>query len=169
MKKILIIGFVLIVMIWVINYYFFINKNSFVQYQQKRSLVDQINKQIKREKQIKQITNYILKQKKLLECDEGLPYKKYIRCLTNRFWNDIQEVVFSLPSDLQEQFKKDYYKVLFYSPSHLVKYKVDDPIALDIKKQYIKYLYEQMRITSPSACNKLPEKETRQYCKDLFK
>jgi len=92
----------------------------------------------------------------------------YARCLYQKRV-DINKVLDKIPQDLRNTFRKIYFYEKYSSDRKTLLKKTSDPIALEQKKKVLRMLHMMWVLRNSSACNKLPEKETRQYCKDLFK
>ncbi|WP_456403041.1 hypothetical protein [Persephonella sp.] len=96
----------------------------------------------------------------------GMDYEKFFYCFARQV--DPEEVKDNLDSEYWNVVKEDYYKIFYNLAENLIKYPTTDPVALEIKKQKIKYWIENKRITSATTCDKLPEQEVREYCKGLL-
>ena len=81
----------------------------------------------------------------------------------------IEKLLNEVPKEVQDTIKKTYYyKIYSLDRANLLK-TTNDPIAIQEKKNQIEYMFNNWLITKPWVCDKLPEQETKAYCKSLFK
>ena len=80
----------------------------------------------------------------------------------------IEDILPYVPQEQRNYVKKLYYKNYYTSNPKSVFSPNNDPIAIETKKRIITNYIANWIITRPSTCDKIPEKQVRDYCKAVF-
>ena len=115
-----------------------------------------------------QILPQVIKSWKVSKKCTTTNLNNYVACLYAT-QTPIEKLLKEIPQWTQNLVKKTYYeKIYSLNNTNLLK-KTSDPIALQAKKDVLKQMFMNSVLTTTSTCNKLPEQETKDYCKSLFK
>ena len=102
------------------------------------------------------------------KCKENSSLDSFVRCmyLTK---TPLSKLLENLPKNLQDVAEKRYYyKEYVISPQNLLK-PTNNPNAIEAKKQAILSMFLNQTLSNPDQCNNLPDKQVKEYCKNLFK
>jgi hypothetical protein len=93
----------------------------------------------------------------------------YTKCMTLK-WVSLNKILKDIPREYQDVFKRKYYYQRYKSNySLIVKEFVKDPIAIQAKKKVVKEMIDSNILTKLSVCEKIPEKQVKDFCESQFK
>jgi len=81
----------------------------------------------------------------------------------------LKKLLDSLPPNLKDVAEKSYYYETYTeNPANILK-PTSNPNAIKAKKQAILNMYLNQTLSNPAQCDRIPDQEVKQYCKNLFK
>ena len=102
------------------------------------------------------------------KCAVNTSIDSFTRCLYLTK-TPLKKLLDNLPPNLKDIAEKSYYYETYTeNPANILK-PTSNPNAIKAKKQAILNMYLNQTLSNSSQCNKIPDQEVKQYCKNLFK
>ena len=92
----------------------------------------------------------------------------YVSCLYTTK-TPIEKLLKQIPKELHNIVKKTYYHQIYTENKQELFKATKDKIAIQEKKETLSDLKTMWVLSDPSVCNRFPEQEVKDYCKNLFK
>ncbi len=92
----------------------------------------------------------------------------YFKCI-NQKNVPLQKILDELPEKMKDFAKKKYFYQKYLNNRSKLLEKTNNKIAIQQKEKVLDYLFKVWVLKNKNNCSQLPEKETKEYCENLFK